>query len=281
MTDGTYRYLAVIDPTRNDQWALRKAIEVAKDREGATVYALLCVFSNLEAADVAELQEAEVRRNSLWLDAVIENLNGEVVTVEPVVVWNDDWREAIAVAATDNEVDLVIKRASGRPNALASSDRQLIRTLESAILLVKHDPSRELNKVVVAVDFNATDDDHAALNDAIMDIGRRIHGASEEMELHSVSAYPDSDKFVHPPDIAKKLDIDRSRAHVRRGSAADVIPDLANDIDADLVIVGNVGRRGLSGITVGNTAEKILTDIHSDVLVLVREKKGDESASAA
>jgi universal stress protein E len=76
---------------------------------------------------------------------------------------------------------------------------------------------------------------------------------------------------VHPPDVAKILEIKRSHAHVSRGIAADVIPRMVNLIDADLVILGNVGRRGLSGLTVGNTAEKILTDIKADVLVLVRE----------
>ena len=54
---------------------------------------------------------------------------------------------------------------------------------------------------------------------------------------------------------------------------------MANDIDADLVIVGNVGRRGLKGITVGNTSEKILTDINADVLVLVREEGAERSAA--
>ncbi len=148
-------------------------------------------------------------------------------------------------------------------------------------MLVKHNAAKRVRKVLVAVDFNATDEDHTALNESIMELGRRIRGSSTDIELHSVSAYPDSDKFVHAPDIAKTLDIGRAQAHVRRGSAADVIPYFANEIDADLVIVGNVGRRGLSGITVGNTSERILTDIGSDVLVLVHEAEQSESASAA
>jgi universal stress protein E len=174
---------------------------------------------------------------------------------------------------------MVIKRASGRPTSLTSSDRQLIRSLKSALLLVKHDPSTDLQKVLVAVDFNASDENHAALNAAIIDLGRRIRGSSDTMELHAVSAYPDSDKFVHPPDVANKLKIDRSQAHVRQGKASDIIPGLANKIGADLVIVGNVGRRGISGIMVGNTSEKILTDIQSDVLVLVREESIERSAA--
>ena len=194
-------------------------------------------------------------------------------------MWGADWREAITDAAMDGEVNLVVKRASGRPRSLASSDRELIRTLQSALLLVKHNPGREMQKVLVAVDFNATDEGHLALNDAIIALGRRIRGSNTNIDLHAVSAYPDSDKFIHPPDIANNLEIDRSNAHVRQGSAADVIPAMANDIDADLVIVGNVGRRGLKGITVGNPSEKILTDINADVLVLVREEGAERSAA--
>ena len=266
------RFLAVIDPTRIDQWALRKAISIAKDRNDAKVYAFVCVHSEAKCDDPEELRTVELRRHTIWLDEIIASVNDAGVDIEALVEWHEDWREAICNVGNDNRIDLVIKRASGRPNSLASSDRHLIRSLKSALLLVKHDPSTDLQKVLVAVDFNASDEDHAALNDAIIGLGRRIRGSSDTMELHAVSAYPDSDQFVHPPDVAKKLKIDRSQAHVRQGKAEDIIPDLANKIGADLVIVGNVGRRGLSGITVGNTSEKILTDIQSDVLVLVREE---------
>jgi universal stress protein E len=281
MTKGNTKFMAVIDPTRVDQWALQKALSMAKDRDDAEVSALLCAWSGVECADADELKAVELRRSALWLDDIIAGYEDQGIRIEPIVAWNEDWREAICHVAEDNSIDLVVKRASGRPNSLASSDRQLIRTLKSALLLVKHDPSRDVSKVLVAVDFNATDDDHASLNEAIMDLGRRIRGSNEAMELHAVSAYPDSNKFIHPPDVAKKLGIDRSQAHVRRGSASDVIPGLANQIDANLVIVGNVGRRGLSGITVGNTSEKILTDIQSDVLVLVREERQAQAATAA
>lgn len=273
------RFLAVIDPTRIDQWALQKAISMAKDRDDAKVYALLCAHSEAECDDPEELRTVELRRHTIWLDEIIASVNDAGVDIEAFVEWHKNWREAICNVASVNRIDMVIKRASGRPGSLASSDRQLIRSLKSALLLVKHDPSRDLQKVLVAVDFNASDEDHAALNDAIIDLGSRIRGSSDTIELHAVSAYPDSDKFIHPPDVAKKLNIDRSQAHVQQGKAEDIIPGLANKIGADLVIVGNVGRRGLFGITVGNTSEKILTDIQSDVLVLVREESIERSAA--
>lgn len=279
MANETFRLLAVIDPTRVEQWALQKAIAIARNHNDPKVYAFLSVFSDAESDDPAELRSTELSRHVMWLDELFKGIDQDGIELIPVVEWNEDWREAIALAANDAGVDLVIKQASGRPRSLTSSDRQLIRTLECALLLVKHDPAKELRKVLVAVDFNATDESHTALNDAILALGKRIRGDGETIELHAVSAYPESDKFVHPPDIAKVLDIDRSQAHVRQGSAADVIPKMANRIETDLVIVGNIGRRGLSGLTIGNTSEKILTDIEADVLVLVTEGQAERSAA--
>jgi len=273
------RILAVIDPTRGDQWALQKAISIAKDRNDFTVCAFLCVYSNVDCDDPERLRSVELRRHEIWLEKIITELPDAGISIEPVVVWSDDWPQAVCLAANNDDDDLVIKMASGRQKSLASSDRQLIRTLQCALLLIKHDPADELQKILVAVDFNAMDESHVALNDAIMALGNRIRGARKDIALHSISAYPSSDKFVHPPDVAKILGIDRAHAQVQYGDAADVIPQAANKIQADLVIIGNVGRRGLSGITIGNTAEKILADIDSDVLVLVRELERELSVA--
>lgn len=266
------RMLAVVDPTRSEQWALQKAVLMAKTVPGAEVIALLTTHRSTGYEDPDAMKAVELERNRLWLDAIVAGFTDSGVAIETSLFWHDDWRAAIREIAEDRGVDLVIKRASGRPNSLASSDRYLIRSLHCAMLLVKHAPADEFNKILLAVDWNAHDDDHVALNNAIADFGHRLRGDGGKLELHAVSAYPDSDKFVHPPDLAKKLGIDRQRAHVQQGKAVDVIPGTANRIGADLVVIGSVGRRGISGLTVGNTSEKILTDIHSDVLVIVHEE---------
>ena len=279
MSTQKSRILAVIDPTRTEQWALKQALAIASGRDDLDVLAFLCAHSNAKCDDPDQLQAAELQRQQLWLDAMLAEYADSGVITEGRVEWNDDWREAICVAGAADDIVLVTKRASGRQNSLASSDRKLIRKLGRALLLVKHEPKTEVGKILIAVDFNAEDESHKALNQAIMSLGKRMRGTVKDTELHVISAYPSSDSFVHPPDVAKALDIDRSHAHVRRGSAADIIPEVAKELGADLVIVGNVGRGGLSGITIGNTAEKILSDIAADVLVIVREEvKADAAA---
>jgi universal stress protein E len=36
-----------------------------------------------------------------------------------------------------------------------------------------------------------------------------------------------------------------------------MIPQMANDLSADLVVMGTVARAGISGIIIGNTAEAV------------------------
>jgi universal stress protein E len=274
------RILAVIDPTRVEQWALQKALTIGKNRSDPKIFAYLCVHSDAKCNDPERLRAVEIQRHQIWLNQILADFSDADVPIEPVIEWHADWREGVCIAAERSQAGLVIKMASGDPGALGNSDRRLIRGLDgSALFLVKLDPVAELKNVLIAIDLNATDSSHLALNEAITTLGKRIRGNNKKIQLHSISAYEKSESFKHPPDIAKTLGISRAQAHVVRGSAAQVISDMARNIHADLVIVGNVGRRGLSGVAKGNTAEKILMGIESDILVLVQDIQGEAAAA--
>ncbi|MBK8993779.1 MAG: universal stress protein [Gammaproteobacteria bacterium] len=62
----------------------------------------------------------------------------------------------------------------------------------------------------------------------------------------------------------------RARAHAHGPSAAASVArrTLPERIGADLILIGTVARSGLMGTVVGNTAERILDETRSDVLVL-------------
>jgi nucleotide-binding universal stress UspA family protein len=57
-------------------------------------------------------------------------------------------------------------------------------------------------------------------------------------------------------------------SHALRGDAASTIVGLAEDIEADLVIVGTHGRRGLKRLLLGSTAEKVMREAGCPVLVM-------------
>ena len=56
--------------------------------------------------------------------------------------------------------------------------------------------------------------------------------------------------------------------HVIKGEAKYVIPNLTKELGAELIIMGTVGRSGIPGYIIGNTAETILTAIDCSVLAV-------------
>jgi nucleotide-binding universal stress UspA family protein len=63
--------------------------------------------------------------------------------------------------------------------------------------------------------------------------------------------------------------------HVERGDVAKTILSTAQRIDAALIVMGTLGRAGVAGLLIGNTAEKVLHT--SDVPLLAVKPLGYES----
>lgn len=64
------------------------------------------------------------------------------------------------------------------------------------------------------------------------------------------------------------LDFLAPDTHLVKGSARDVIPEAADKIGADLVVMGTVARTGVPGLLIGNTAETVLSRLRCSVLAV-------------
>jgi nucleotide-binding universal stress UspA family protein len=53
-----------------------------------------------------------------------------------------------------------------------------------------------------------------------------------------------------------------------QGTPSHQLPKLAEEINADLVIMGTVARSGIAGILIGNTAENVLSQLQCSVLAI-------------
>jgi len=67
---------------------------------------------------------------------------------------------------------------------------------------------------------------------------------------------------------AEKFNVKEENTYVREGLAEDVIDEVANELDAELVILGTIGRTGFSAAIIGNTAEHVIDQLKCDVLAL-------------
>jgi len=64
------------------------------------------------------------------------------------------------------------------------------------------------------------------------------------------------------------LSIDAPEVHLLKGNPAATIDGLTRDLQADLVVMGTVGRTGIPGFFIGNTAEEVLQTTTASVLAV-------------
>ena len=56
--------------------------------------------------------------------------------------------------------------------------------------------------------------------------------------------------------------------HVAHGSPSVLIPEIVREVEPALIVVGTVGRTGIAGLLVGNTAESIFAEVECPVMAI-------------
>lgn len=202
--------------------------------------------------------------------------------------------------------DLVIKPADD-PDWLerlfSSDDMHLLRKCPCPVWLTKSPEKANYGCIVAAVDFDPARSDAVVqeLNRHIVTLASSL-ALSDFAELHLVHAWDVPEVgFIrswadHPAELETQVtenalaghrrgmdgikqmlsghlgreafDYLAPRFHVSRGPALHVVPDLARRLEADLVVMGTVGRTGIPGFIIGNTAEGILDQLTCSVLAV-------------
>lgn len=187
-------------------------------------------------------------------------------------------------------------------------DQHLLRKCPCPVWVLVGETSANYRRVIAAVDFDPWGEDERdsrteeELNSQIVDLAVSL-ATSDFAQLHVVHAWQsitDSMVQVFSSDISEeksaanrererrehqsRLDsLDNKirehlgaddygylapRFHLREGLARDVIPGMAAELEADLVVMGTVSRTGIPGLLIGNTAEVILNNLECSVLAV-------------
>ncbi len=209
-----------------------------------------------------------------------------------------------------DETDLLIKTVEKKElmdRLFGSTDMHLLRKCPCPVWLMKASKPKHYKNILAAVDFdpsetNMTED---ALNLQLLEMSFSLALAeSSELDIvHVWYAYGENklrygrarqpkamvDEYVNGLwaehqcmldelviKITKKVgkeadDYLKPNIHLVKGIAQDVIPELVKEQQIDLVVMGTVGRTGVPGFIMGNTAETILNRIDCSVLALKPE----------
>lgn len=203
--------------------------------------------------------------------------------------------------------DLVLKVAES-PGWLAhvfdSDDMHLIRKCPVPVWITDGNRDRPLKRIAVAVDFDQPtmgDEEVSQINIALSDFAAYIAGfegahldiihifdsgftdfatmwaddrdAVEAQMLHD--AQLDSESAM--ASLYARLQANMAstgmtnisvKTHLEKGTPEYKIPELVRELQSDLLLMGTVGRTGIKGLIIGNTAESVMIQLKTSVFAI-------------
>jgi universal stress protein E len=288
---------AIRNPTAARQPGLMKAIQVARAMDAslelfhALTDPVFIEFARLEDANVDKLRERVEEEARIPLARLCAQARRHGVTATSSVTWDYPAHEAVVRRATAIGADLIVaechKGARTRPWMIHLTDWELLRTSPLPVLLLRTFKPWHKPVVLAAVDPLHAHAKTAALDARIVqaarELGERLHGdvhvmhaafptllASVVTEVAASGTYTEyleeaRTAFAHFFTGEK---IAPTHAHLVPGEPAVVIPRLAKQLGAGIVVMGAVSRSGLKRVFIGNTAERLIEALHCDVLVV-------------
>lgn len=162
-----------------------------------------------------------------------------------------------------------------------------MRQCSAPVMIVAANTWKKKARVLAALDLGSNNRSKRLLNDKIMRISRRLADTLGR-QLHCVYAIEVPQLLIDMDLVDEREHTDKLRLAIKprqqkieetygipadhfyllRGPAERIIPRVANKLKADIVVIGSVGRKGLRGALMGNTAEGVLSKLRTDILTV-------------
>ncbi|WP_369857741.1 universal stress protein UspE [Candidatus Thalassolituus haligoni] len=290
--------LVVLDAEHPEQIALDKALWLAGVLK-ADVSLLTSVYepycgdsSSLEETTKQQIRRARIDSTERWIESFVPEVQERGITVRTEVHWQKHLHEAVIESMRATDYDLVIKGT--HPHSLIDrlfthTDWNLMRHCPAPVLLVKSPAAWQHNRILAAIDATSVDDGHQLISDNILSFAEHL-ADHFDTDLHMVNAFPQVaiafamvPEVTAPDDIqayiteqhqdaceqlAKKYNIHEDHVHIAEGETDTVVAETATAVAADVLVVGSVGRSGIAGVLIGNTAEQLVDKVPCDVIVI-------------
>lgn len=202
--------------------------------------------------------------------------------------------------------DLVLKEAEDPgflPRLFGSDDMHLLRKCPCPVWLTKPGGSANYGTILASVDLDieGAPPEAAELNRRILALASSL-AVSDFAALHVLHVWDVPGEgmirsWSEDPDLSalhyvegerqrRELGMERIKQqlgevlgeeafaylspqfHLVQGTPQEAIPAMAIQLQADLVVMGTVGRTGISGLIIGNTAEAVLEQLQCAVLAV-------------
>lgn len=294
--------LLVLDPDTDESATLVQAITLARDN--AASLRVLAVIEHppldelplgtrtmIGLLDREEVRRMVEQRQRSRLEKQLAALAVRDLDVRVRVKSSPTPFLTIIQQVLRHDQDLLIKEARGvtGPQAMLfhPTDRHLLRKCPCPVWMIRPARHGRYQRILAAVDAFSDTGINADLNRRILELASS-QAARCGAELHVVHAYGPISAALFSPGVdaearaqaivdlhRERLEavladrrIDAGRVHLEQGRAGEVIAAVAHRERIDLIVMGTLGRVGIPGLFIGNTAETTLDHVDCDVLAI-------------
>ena len=258
--------------------------------------------------DSSSVQQALVNANQQKLESIVEPFLPDIKIELKTLVGIPFLEIIYQVLRNNHDLVIKApETADWLDRLFGSNDMHLLRKCPCPIWLVKPEAAKSYGRILAAVDVDdnyptAEQEKRHAMNQLILQLAGSL-AITELSELHvvhvwnppgenimrsglannseeKISSYIYQVRRHHEHSLNKLISEMTSyvgdeisnqimpQTHLMKGWAREEIPALANQINADLVVMGTVARTGIPGLFMGNTAENILNQLNCSVLAV-------------
>ena len=284
--------LLIIADVENKCVATPRGLELAA-RLGLSADVVAFTYAPLKKLHVSAQQQGVIQERLLsqreeTVQARVDKYKkpGQKVTLK--VVWMKDIHKWINKQCEGGRYVAVVKTGNRTESLVhTSTDWELLRECPARVLLVAENKWPRTKPVLISLDLTSDLPTKRKLNDKVLADGKALAEAlGVELEIITAIEVPtllaDLD-LVDPYTYAKQVkesmqpylsklaadhDIPEKSFHCKRGPVERVITSHAAKIRAQIVVMGTVGRKGVKARLLGNTAERVLRHLKTDVVAI-------------
>lgn len=284
------------DASEQASFALRRAAKLATRNDASlTIVDVVntpSAFMSQLVPRMDSLVNEDIASRDERLEQLAEPFRNDGLSVSTKVLRGRPLLELIREVDAGKH-DLLMKDANADTDDLffGSLDMRLLRYCPIPLWLTKPDAAETPKRILVAIDPISVAEE-LRLNESIMQMASLL-AYRDGVELHVVSVWHQPfdamcsqdeyqqryEQCIKEVEAAARDNVNRvlrssvisvreENKHICAGVINDEIVKVVAEVSPDLLVMGTLARCGLTGILIGNTAEKVLRRVECSVLTV-------------
>jgi len=273
--------------------AINKALQLA-ERYCADIHIMaFCheefeVIGGFSAKQLEQVKQQIIDKRHQWIQNQIEQIDFSTINVTFDVEWQKEiYKSVLNELSTNNYQFIVTQHHDTASFFHIPTEWYLIRESQIPIYIAREDKWASNSTVLAAIDLKNDSAQGKLMQDQVLstasDFAKTFNATLHccfcfetpeiliDLDVIDQDRYQYDVREKYTPQLqalAKEYNISKECVHVKFGKPEKCIASVATKSKTHAVVIGSMARKGIKGKLVGNTAEKLTSYLHTDMLII-------------